>query len=567
MPGQGTNLAFMVHCFLEDKDGAVWWGNNAGLHRVAHGVTRDFHIADGLCSEVVRRVLPGGDGGLLVVNAERQGVPGRRGFGRFKEARMAAIDLAALGIEGELICALEDAEGNLWLGTRHDGLCRLQRRPLAAFTTREGLPSDEVNCLCATRDGTVYVATALGLRAIRDNQVVSNLCASCSFYNVLALAETRRGWFWVRDRHHGLGIWEWPGLADPVFRRPFDFPVGDDGSSFNCLYADCDDALWVGQAGGATRLEWKGGPVLSRVHFLESPSTNYVSNAPIQVITQDRAGAVWLGTRGAGLLRWEDGNLTSFTAAGGLGSDFVSSLLEDSEGALWIGTDSGLTRLKHGHFARVTVQEGLPGAVINQILEDALGQLWCGGPGGIFRLSRAELNAVADGRQRAVRAVTYAGTEGMPGAEVSGPGQPLGGRTPDGRLWFVTLQGVVAIDPRTARDNPALPPVSIEQVRANGVAVLGEGASESSAGAPLVSAAKQDASPPAGKMPALHFAPGHARVIEIHYTAMHFTAPAKVRLPTGSKATTRTGSTTTTIAASPSLRPATRAIPPPGEGL
>ena len=62
VPGQGTNLPFMVHCFLEDKDGAVWWGNNAGLHRLANGVTRDFHIADGLSGEVVRRLAPAGGG-------------------------------------------------------------------------------------------------------------------------------------------------------------------------------------------------------------------------------------------------------------------------------------------------------------------------------------------------------------------------------------------------------------------------------------------------------------------------------------------------------------------------
>lgn len=475
VPGQGTNLPFMIHCFLEDKDGAVWWGNNAGLHRFANGVTRDFHIADGLSGEVVRRLLPGDDGGLLVVNDERQEVRGRRGFGRFKDGQMAAIGLAALGIDSELISALEDVEGNLWLGTRHDGLYRLQRRPVAAFTTGEGLPSDSVNCLCAARDGTVYVATAAGLSAIKDSQVVSNLCEDCGKLITLGFAETHFGWLWLWKRQQSLELYEAPGLKT---RLDFYLPTLDDHTPVSCLYADRDDALWVGQGGGATRLDWgPADPSLWKV-FRGDLRTNHVGNAPIRVIMQDRAGAVWLGTQGSGLLRWQDGNLTSFTAAGGLGSDVVSSLLGDSEGALWIGTDSGLARLKDGHFARVSLTEGLPEPVINQILEDDLGQLWCGGPRGIFRVSRAELNAVADGRQPAVRAVTYGEAEGMPTAEVSGPGQPLGGKSPDGRLWFVTLKGVVVIDPRTALDNPVPPPVTIEQVRANDAVVFGDALGE-----------------------------------------------------------------------------------------
>jgi streptogramin lyase len=474
VPGQGTNLPFMVHCFLEDKDGAVWWGNNAGLHRRANGVTRDFHIADGLSGEVVRRLVPAGDGGLLVVNNEQPHVPGRRGFGRFKDGQMAAIGLAALGIDSELICALEDAEGNLWLGTRHDGLYRMQRRPVTAFTTREGLPSDRVNCLCATRHGTVYVATAAGLSAIRDNQVVTNL--SEAFYAnwiALAFAETRFGglWLWVLQPSLALELREVPGLKT---RFGTGHPTLEDHAPVSCLYADRDDGLWVGQRRGATRFNWgPADPSLGQI-FRGDLRTNHVGNAPVQVITQDRAGAVWLGTQGSGLLRWQDGNLTSYTAAGGLGSDVVSSLFEDSEGALWIGTDSGLARFKDGHFARVSSPEGLPESVINQILQDDLGQLWCGGPRGIFRVSRAELNAVADGRQSVVRAVTYGEAEGMPSAEVSGTGQPLGGKSPDGRLWFVTLKGVVVIDPRTALDNPVPPPVIIEQVRANDAVVFGD---------------------------------------------------------------------------------------------
>ena len=60
------------------------------------------------------------------------------------------------------------------------------------------------------------------------------------------------------------------------------------------------------------------------------------------------AGALWIGTVGGGLTRWQDGQFTTFTTADGLPADSITALGEDGEGRLWVGTEAGLAVWQNG---------------------------------------------------------------------------------------------------------------------------------------------------------------------------------------------------------------------------
>jgi len=73
-----------------------------------------------------------------------------------------------------------------------------------------------------------------------------------------------------------------------------------------------------------------------------------------------------------------------FTSADGLGSSFVSSLMRDSRGFLWVCTRDGLSRFDGSRF--VTYQIGDNGAPpgIEQILETRKGVYWISTTGGAY---------------------------------------------------------------------------------------------------------------------------------------------------------------------------------------
>jgi signal transduction histidine kinase len=162
--------------------------------------------------------------------------------------------------------------------------------------------------------------------------------------------------------------------------------------------------------------------------------------------------------------------------------------------------------MRHEKFAAITHTNGLADNVICHIEEDSRSYFWMSSHNGIMRVSKAELSACADGQTNWVDCLNYGKGEGLPTLECSGGMQPAGCKTADGRLWFPTSKGLVAIDPSDVKKNQLPPPVVIEEVLVDGH--------------PLPEL--QRANSP------LQIPPGRHR-FEFHFTGLSFTVPEKVR--------------------------------------
>lgn len=62
----------------------------------------------------------------------------------------------------------------------------------------------------------------------------------------------------------------------------------------------------------------------------------------VQSGLQDKAGNLWFGTTDNGLYKYDGKSFTQFLEADGLTSNNITSLLEDNDGKIWIGTQLGL---------------------------------------------------------------------------------------------------------------------------------------------------------------------------------------------------------------------------------
>src|ERR1035441_5002118 len=76
---------------------------------------------------------------------------------------------------------------------------------------------------------------------------------------------------------------------------------------------------------------------------------------------------------------------------------------------------------------------------------------------------------------RMVASVAYGKNDGMESAQCTGMGKPAGWKTRDGKLWFPTTKGLVAVDPKTTKINHVPPPVYIEQLLADRKPLLNNG--------------------------------------------------------------------------------------------
>src|ERR1019366_9168456 len=149
------------------------------------------------------------------------------------------------------------------------------------------------------------------------------------------------------------------------------------------------------EAGGAAPGAAGGGLALT---FRPWQREQGLRSGPVRALFEDSRGALWIGTVGSGLTRWQEGQFTTFTMRDGLPANSITALGEDSEGRLWVGTDAGLAVWQNGRLMVPGSAKPFKGKAITTLCKDRQGVLWVGATGaGVFRLLEGKFTALTDG--------------------------------------------------------------------------------------------------------------------------------------------------------------------------
>jgi len=391
-------------------------------------------------------------------------------------------------MRSDVVSAAQDAQGNFWFGTA-DGLVQVQFPKVRTFTTRDGLPDDNVWSVCENADGTLWAGTDHGLAMIQSNCVTAvRIPGGNPGEPVRCVWPARGGGLWLASQ--GQGICE---LENGRWTKIMD------GELPTALYDDTTGRLWIATSGGLHR--YQNGRLQTTVGGTESLRD-------VHAIYEDHAGDFWFGLKSGELARLHDGQLTVFSGHDGLPGGAVWAIHEDADGALWLGTEKGLVRFARGKFFQFTKAQQMSTDAINCILEDNAGDLWFSTLHGIFCVERAQLNMAADGKIASVQPFIIGTADGMKTSESNGEVQPAGWQARDGGLWFPTGKGLVMIDPKNfaARENP--PRALVESLQADGAEM------------------SSDAD---GK---IKIAAGQGHALEFNFTACDLAAPELARFQT-----------------------------------
>ena len=170
------------------------------------------------------------------------------------------------------------------------------------------------------------------------------------------------------------------------------------------------------------------------------------------------------------MLYFKDGKVrTTYTSADGLGKGHVAGLRLDRDGALWAATqEGGLSRIKDGRIRTLTIRNGLPCNTIHWSIEDDDRSLWIYTACGLVRVTRDELDAWIADPTHMVETRRWGAADGVPLRAISPAySNPPVAKAADGKLWFVSGEGVQVIDPDHLPFNTIPPPVYIEHVIAD----------------------------------------------------------------------------------------------------
>ena len=386
-------------------------------------------------------------GGLLRVRDPLAATPG---IERFEyEHRLA----------GSPRSVFEDREGNIWVGMR-GGLIRLSERAFKDVPL-EGLNNDGVRTAVADRDGHVWVATGHGL-----NRFSSTDRRAYDVSQTMALHADRRGDLWVAG-----------GQKVGRFRNgriePITVPNTIATSRVMALTTDDKQAVWFCTALKGVMM-WDGS-TLSRFD-----GQTDIAGRACQSIYTDSQGRIWIGLTSSGVAVYENGMFRTFGARDGLARGTILAIAEDRQGSIWFSATGGVTRFQKGRLTTLTQVNAPLSDLVPVLVEDLDGYMWVGVNSGaaMMRFLPSEVDKVAASPMHQVEYSLYDETDGMQHGSQTWQSGVGGVRDADGRLWVATGIGMTMIDPRQLPPVHRPPPPRIEGVTADGRRVdVGSGSS------------------------------------------------------------------------------------------
>jgi len=492
-PDQGLPSGAVI-CLTQDADGFLWLGTENGLVRYEGGRYRRWTTAEGLPSNWVGRLVPAPDGSLWVgtlkglarFKAGRLERAQFEGGATLAPASLLALDpqghLWAAGSEGlfrqeegihfkrqaacppgRLFCftaaklsqtlylageagvqayhrdgtqqhwgpqeglpvegtqmVAEDGQGRIWAGT---GRKLVMKAPQASTFTDQS-PQLKVSLSpnsspLLEADGSLWFPTQEGALHVKDDRFeLLGAAQGLPFRWVRTLFRDHEGTLWIlgpalaklqgggRVRNYTLspgspGVVVWFITRDPAGRllvatddgaarlgeQGLEVIAGTRGNRIKALTLDRAGTLWMVNTLGPT-LWLRPGRTLAEVAPLGALGSS------VNSILEDSQGRIWMGHTRLGLVRWDPRNRKLIQE---LAPDQVSAtnlgvygFREDVQGRIWAGSSSGLlVRQQDGRWLRFSEQDGLRAATVRGLdfLKDGSAWIHYQEPNGLTRVN------------------------------------------------------------------------------------------------------------------------------------------------------------------------------------
>jgi ligand-binding sensor domain-containing protein/serine phosphatase RsbU (regulator of sigma subunit) len=354
---------------------------------------------------------------------------------------------------------LQDHAGVMWFGTQEGGLNKFVPQTAAFRNVKyspdtKALPNPLVNAIARKASGEEWFGTQNGA-VIYQNGLPKRVVANG--YVVTAILHDKQGNTWLGTESGVLefdagglpkrlqgGLQEMNGLSDNII---------------TALAEDKAGNIWIGTQGDGVSLFNPRSGILRRF-FSDADDTTSLSENFVFSITVSRTGTVWIGTN-SGLNRFdaakEQFRRITRTTKSGFPDVPILALYEDAEGALWLGTlGGGLFRYNPASEAvqRFSKKDKLPSETIFGILSDNAGKIWLSTSRGLAAL-RLNKNA-GGGTIQAVR--SYGASDGLQSSTFR---KGAYFRAADGMMMFGLGTGFVRFHPDSLHDNRLAPPIAV----------------------------------------------------------------------------------------------------------
>lgn len=429
-----------------------------------------------------------------------------RGIVTLSDGKLEPLALSPLAAKLVVTKILRDRDGGLWIGGADIGLLHLYDGKVSTYTSAQGLSGDHILDLFEDREGNVWASTSRGLDQFRPVAAASQWSANGLNGRSRSVMAASDGSLWAGTttgiyQMDSSGRWErrWGAMGslyeDRQGRVWSPSPVPQSGLGYfengryvaapgvppgpvDAMAEDASGNLWIAhRQAGLLRLRQRSDAPAEHVSGKYTGSSGRISM--MSVDPDDNS--LWLGLYGGSVEKLVDGHVRArYKLDEPHLFSRINQLRKDADGTVWVATSSGLVRMKGERLSRLDASSGLPCDRVFWSLADAQ-SIWLSMRCGLVQADKAELDAWAAAADRGVRTkvnfrlldhwdgvpqgITYSAIGYLTDTYVFTPKMA---RTQDGRIWNVTGDSIVAVDPKRIPFNETPPPVHVEALVSDG---------------------------------------------------------------------------------------------------
>lgn len=322
----------LILSLFQDRSGNLWAGTyKRGIDKVNLQPTffRSFSLSEKSNSDLLgeaRAVFEDSRHWIWTGNKRGEVMVYNQNF----ELQFRLNDLLGDGaINAGIYCFEEDREGNIWIGTKGDGIAILKNLP----------------------------KTGNSLNKKPELSYISHWSKpDLSRNDVFDLHLDRKGQMWVAMYHGGVNIIQNPLKPNTNILRYLQntddrFSLPDNRA--RCFLEDDQGNMWIGTANGLCFMsaEYLTTDNKKFIPILQNNQPGSISCNDIISIFEDSRHQIYIGTYGGGINQFlgkpDDRNFIfkQITQKDGLSSDLVLNFVEDLNHNLWVSTDFGLCKI------------------------------------------------------------------------------------------------------------------------------------------------------------------------------------------------------------------------------
>ena len=258
----------------------------------------------------------------------------------------------------------------MWFGTS-SGISRWDGISFKNFILPQGLSDNNCKWIVEFKDGTLVFATRKGIVQYKENKFlpVVNAPAALNHWIHSMLVGTDNKLYIATDTS---GIW----IYDQQNFAHIDSVDGLPSNSIHALAQAADGQVYLGFTAN-TIIKIKDGKIQKTLDLQRIPD-----GVEVNTLYEDSNGALWIGTEGAGIYVYYNGYITHINARDGLPGATIHHITAGEEHQVYVATEEGLAVIEnYQHVSVINEQNGLSYNFVWFIKKDRNGIYYIGTDG------------------------------------------------------------------------------------------------------------------------------------------------------------------------------------------